>query len=144
MLLLLAAATTSVPYGTGLVVSSAGEVVAGIVTASILGTFAYIVRQDKIRKDTEMKRDIARSEADKKRDEQLTAITGALITPAPTPLDPSPSPRLIEVVMGKDGQGGLVKESREQRLILDQLVRGQIRAARKTEIATTADDLKHA
>jgi hypothetical protein len=104
----------TVPYGNGLVVSTTGEIIAGVLTAAILGSVGYLIRQSK-----------QRAKDDAQRTKDIADIKGALITPEPTKLEPNPSPRLVEVVMGRDGKSGLVGQVAEHGRILHDIVNRQ-------------------
>ena len=92
-------AASQVPYGNGLAVSALGEIIAGVVIACITAVAGYIIARNRrlYKKVDDQGKDVA-------------VIRRALVTPAPTDIEPDPKPGLVEVVMGKDGKGGLYRE----------------------------------
>jgi hypothetical protein len=95
----LLAASNQVPYGNGLAVSALGEIIAGVVIAAITAVAGYIIARNR-----KLYGKVDQQGAD------LGVIRRALVTPAPTDIEPNPKPGLVEVVMGKDGKSGLYKE----------------------------------
>ena len=114
-------ANTGVPYGNGLTVSVSGIVIGGVLSSVIIGVGCYVIKRNRdLYKDTH-------------------EIKVALVGEKPSDLNPAPLPGLVEVVMGKDGTGGLVKTVAEHGVLLASLASGN--ASIISEQAKVANEL---
>jgi hypothetical protein len=100
------AAATQVPYGGGLVVSTAGTIVAGLVVtlvSTVVGFSVHKVRQGiEDMKDTASKNATAIANVSTQVDKLVVVIAGE----EPSPMNPRPVPGLATAVMGP---GGLIE-----------------------------------
>jgi len=104
----LSALNTDVPYGSGLTVSIEGIVIGGVILFLITAVITWVQKRNRDA-TKELKTTVNQAAVDAKqaaKDARDTRV--ALVGAEPTNLIPNPPPGLVEVVMGKDGKGGLV------------------------------------